>query len=250
MTTIRKIALATLAAPLALGLAACSSEEDAGAAVAGEPIAAIPAPEGQQWTDTVAVTDKGGFLLGNPNAPIKLVEYGSLTCPGCAAFSAAASESISQDYVNSGRVSFEFRSFIIHGPLDLALTALINCGPKEAAHPLSDQIWANLPAIQQRAYADQGALERSLQLPEGERFVAFADAAGLYDFFSARGLSEAQARTCLADFENLTKLAEHSQGYAQDDGISRTPTFSLNGKVLDESSWNDIEAALQRAGAR
>ncbi len=248
MTTIRKIAFVTLAAPLALGLAACGSQEEEGA-LEGEAIAAIPAPEGQQWAETVTVTDKGGYALGNPEAPIRLVEYGSLTCPGCAAFAATATRPL-EEYVNSGRVNFEFRSFIIHGPLDLALTALIGCSGPETAHPLSEQVWANLGEIQQRAYADQGALERALQLPENKRFVAFGEVAGLYDFFSARGLSEEQARACLADFDNLTRLAEYSQGYAQDDGIASTPTFSLNGRVLSETSWQDVEAAIQRAGAR
>jgi protein-disulfide isomerase len=249
MTMLRKIAFAAFAAPLALGLASCNSAEE-DTTSASEPIAAIPAPDGQQWVDTVQVTEKGGYALGNPDAPIKLVEYGSLTCPGCAAFSQEAARPIAEEYVNSGRVNFEFRSFIIHGPLDLVLTRLIGCSTPEAAHPLSEQVWANLGQIQQNAYSDQAALERALQLPEEQRFVAFAEAAGLYEFFAARGVSEDQARTCLADFETLKKLADLSQGYAQEDGITQTPTFVLNGRKLDESDWQSIEAALQRAGAR
>ncbi|WFL76549.1 thioredoxin domain-containing protein [Altererythrobacter arenosus] len=248
MTKLRKIALTAFTAPLALALAACSSEEEAGP-VQGEPIAAIPAPEGQQWVDTVTVTDKGGYALGNPEAPIRLVEYGSLTCPGCAAFSAASARPI-EEYVNSGRVNFEFRSFVIHGPIDLALTALVSCASPETVHPLSEQVWSNLGEIQQRAYADQAAMEQALSLPEDQRFVAFGEVTGLYDFFSARGLSEAQARACLADFDNLTRLAKFSQGYAQEDGITGTPTFTLNGSRLTETGWPDVEAALQRAGAR
>lgn len=250
MKLTRRLLSATLATGMALALVACNSADDADGAPAGEPIAAIPAPDGKAWTDVVTVTDKGGYVLGNPDAPIKLIEYGSLTCPGCAAFSVAASETIRDEYVASGRVSMEFRSFIIHGPIDLALTALIDCGSDEAAHPLSEQIWANLGEIQQRAYADQAALESALKLPENQRFVAFADRAGLYDFFAARGLSEDQAKTCLADWPRLESLAKYSQGYAQDDGINSTPTFVLNGHQLDDSSWPAVEAALQRAGAR
>ena len=253
MTTLRKIAFATLAAPLALGLAACSSEE-AEDAPQGEPVAAVAAPEGQTWDSVVAYNDRGGYVVGNPEAPIKLVEYGSLTCPGCAQFSVDASRPLIENYVNSGRVSFEFRSFIIHGPLDLALTALIGCGAPEAAVPLADQVWANLPAIQQRAYADQGALERSLKLPEDQRFVAFANVAGLYDFFAARGISKEQAQTCLADFAKLEEYAKLSQSSSEDDNVTGTPTFELNGRRLEmsptERSWTQVEVALQRAGAR
>lgn len=250
MTLARTFKLA-LAGAAALALVACDSETGDGAAdLAGEPIAEIPAPEGTSWSETVTVTDRGGFLMGNPEAPIKLLEYGSLTCPGCAAFSAAASEKITNDYVASGRVSFEFRSFLIHGPLDLALTRMISCGPVENAIPLADQVWANLGAIQDRAYSDQAGLEAALQLPEDQRFVVFAERAGLYDFFSARGVSEDQARTCLADWPSLQALADHSQSYSVDDGIRGTPTLLVNGRQLDESSWQSVEATLQRAGAR
>ena len=250
MTFLRRIALATLAAPLALGLAACNSGAEGEGSLSGEPVAAVPAPEGTTWSDTVTVTDMGGYAVGNPDAPIKLIEYGSLTCPGCAAFSTQASVPLHEEYINSGRVNFEFRSFIIHGPLDLVLTRLIGCGSPEAAVPLADQIWANLGQIQQRAYQDQAALEAALALPENQRFVAFADAAGLYDFFAARGLSTDQARACLADFASLENLANLSQRYANEEKITKTPTFVLNGQEITESGWEGVEAALQRAGAR
>ncbi len=249
MTIRSNILRASLAGALALSLAACgSSEGDAIAEVA--PIAPIAAPEGQQWTDITTTTDRGGYVLGNPDAPIKLIEYGSLTCPGCAAFSVQASEPLREKYISTGRVSLEFRSFAIHGPIDLALTRLITCGSPEAVHPLSEQIWANVAEIQQRAYANPQAMEAALQQPETQRFVSFGQVTGLYDFFTARGLSEDQARTCLADWPTMQKLANFTQSYAQDDGITGTPTFLLNGRKLDESSWAAVEAALQRAGAR
>jgi protein-disulfide isomerase len=249
MTIRSTILRASLAGALALTLAACGS--DAGDTVAEvAPIAEIAPPAGQQWADITTITDRGGYTLGNPDAPIKLVEYGSLTCPGCAGFSVQASETIREKYIASGRVSLEFRSFAIHGPIDLALTRLITCGSPEAVHPLSEQIWANLGEIQQRAYANPQALEAALQQPETQRFVSFAEVAGLYDFFTARGLSEDQAKTCLADWPTMQKLANFTQSYAQDDKISSTPTFLLNGRQLDDGSWTAVEAALQRAGAR
>ena len=250
MVRFSKSVAAAITLPLALGLAACGDTPDDTTVAESAPVENVAAPAGTSWSETVATTDRGGYLVGNPDAPIKLVEYGSLTCPGCAGFSQQASEPLMNEYVDSGRVSFEFRSFLIHGPLDLVLTRLIGCGPKESAVPLADQIWANLPAIQQRAYADQASLERALLLPEDKRFVAFAEVAGVYDFFAARGISRDQAATCLADFGEMKRLADFSQSYANDDKIAGTPTFLLNGTQLTETSWESVEAALQRAGAR
>jgi protein-disulfide isomerase len=209
----------------------------------------VAAPAGTSWTQKVAMTPEGGYLVGNPDAPLKLVEYGSLTCPACARFSEEGVKPLIEKYVASGRVSFEFRSFLIHGPIDLALTRLIGCSNPEAALPLADQVWANLGPIQDRAFADQAALASTNALPANQRFVKFGEITGLYEFFAARGISEDQARSCMADFASLERLAKLSEGYAAD-GISGTPTFVLNDRKLDVGAWAQLEPQLQRAGAR
>lgn len=248
MTVSRFFSLPLLAlAPLML--AACGDEVATGASASSEPLPMVAAPAGQSWAQKVTVTEQGGYLVGNPDAPLKLVEYGSLTCPACASFAAEGVEPLMANYVNTGRVSFEFRSFLIHGPLDLALTRLIGCSTPEAALPLADQVWANLGAIQQAASANQAALSSINGLPEDQRFVQFGELTGLYDFFAARGISEDQARTCLGDFASLEKLDALSTGYAND-GITGTPTFMLNGSKVDAGGWSQLEPLLQRAGAR
>ncbi|MDB5681510.1 MAG: protein-disulfide isomerase, partial [Sphingomonas bacterium] len=49
---------------------------------ATRPIAVKPV----DWTKRVVVTAEGGFLVGNPAARAKLIEYGSLSCPYCQRF--------------------------------------------------------------------------------------------------------------------------------------------------------------------
>lgn len=246
MTPFRRIVLATT---LALGLAACGGDADE-APPAAEPVAAVAAPDGQAWSDTVSVTQQGGWKVGNPEAPISLVEYGSLTCPACAAFSQEGMQPLIQNYIGSGRVSYEFRSVPIHGAIDLLLTRLLECGPKEAAVPLAEQLWGNLDQVIGGAQANPAGLERAMSLPNDQRFVAYADAAGLYDFFSARGVSVDQARQCLSDFGAIQSLAERMQGQADTDEVTGTPTFFLNGRRIDGTRWVDVEPALQNAGAR
>ena len=248
MTLTRLFSLC-LAALAPLLLAACGGDAAADGA-SGEPLPIVAPPAGTAWTQKVATTERGGYLVGNPDAPLKLVEYGSLTCPACARFSEEGMKPLMETYVNSGRVSYEFRSFLIHGPLDLALTRLIGCTAPEAAVPLADQIWANLAQIQQRAFANESALNDLAKFPENERFVRFGEVTGLYEFFAARGISEDQARTCLGDFASLEKLSKISETYGTDDKINQTPTFVLNGTKLEASSWADLEPKLQRAGAR
>jgi protein-disulfide isomerase len=248
MSSLRRLAFAFCAAPLALGLAACGSTEEG--VPQGEVVAKVAPPAGQQWNDVVAITPEGGWLAGNPEAPIRLVEYGSLTCPACANFSVTGMQQLRDDYVNSGRVSYELRSVPLHGTIDLVMTRLLECAPKEAAHPLAEQLWANNAPVLQAAQANPAALEQALGLPENQRFVAYAQASGLLDFFAARGISSDQATQCLSNYAAIQDLANRLQAQNEKDAITGTPTFFINGSRIEDIDWPSIQAALQRAGAR
>jgi protein-disulfide isomerase len=245
----RRILSSTMAGTLALALAACSAADEADAELAGEPIAAIPAPDGQQWTDIVSVTEEGGFLLGNPDAPLKLVEYASHTCGACANFSINGAPPLKKDYVSTGVVSIELRN-LVRDPIDLTIATLVRCGPPENMQPLSDQAWIALNDIFANINANGAAYEAAGQLPSDQRFIAIAQAAGLIDFFAARGLSSEQARSCLADGANIEAIATRSQQQAQEFQVNSTPTFFLNGSKLEVNQWPGLEPVLQRAGAR
>ncbi|WAT17860.1 thioredoxin domain-containing protein [Aurantiacibacter sp. MUD11] len=247
MTNLRRIAYATLAAPLALGLAACSDSD--GEIEAAEAYEAVAAPDGQAWTDIVTVTEADGYQLGNPDAPIKLIEYGSLTCGACANFAQTGADPLVEDYVATGVVSFELRNQV-HNAFDLTLARLARCSAPESFHPLAHQVWTNFNQVMGGVQEGQGALANVGSLPEDQRFIAIAEAAGFLDFFAARGVSRDQARACLADSEAVMAIGERSTEQSDELGIDSTPTFILNGRVLEERSWEELEAVLQRAGAR
>ncbi len=250
MTTLRKFALVSLAAPLALGLAACSEQDSATGEVAqAGAMEPIEAPAGQDWTETVQVTEADGYLLGNPDAPIHVIEYASLTCPACAIFSTNGAEELKSEYVASGRVSFELRNMVLNG-IDLVLARLVRCGQPESFHPLSSQVWANLDSLLGNAQSNPQALEAAMSQPEETRYVAVAEAAGLLDFFAARGISRDQARTCLADTASIQQIAENSETQSRELNVNATPTFIVNGNQVNASSWEALEPILQQAGAR
>lgn len=249
MTNLRRIALAALASPLALGLAACNSGSEEPGELSGEPIAAVPAPVGQSWVDVVAKTEEGGYRLGNPEAPIKLVEYASHTCGACANFAATGSVALEEKYVPTGVVSYEVRT-LIRDPLDMTITVLARCGAPEAFHPRANQAWAALGQFGQTLNANAAAMEAAMTAPEDQRFVQIAQAAGLIDWFAERGLSRDQAQTCLSDSAAIRALADQSQAQADELDITGTPTFILNGRKLDVNQWPQLEPLLQQAGAR
>ena len=248
MTVSRLFSLPLLAiAPLML--AACEDTAAVDGVANGEPIPAIAAPAGTQWADTVTVTPEGGFQIGNPDAPIKLVEYASHTCGACAGFAATGKPVLKDKYVATGVVSFELRN-LVRDPIDLSIATLVRCGAKENMQPLSDQAWASLEAIFGAVQANQSLYEAAGNQPVGQRFVTIAQAAGLIDFFAARGLSADQSRACLADTAKVQAIADASTKQSEELKITGTPTFFLNGKKLDVTQWPQLEPLLRNAGAR
>jgi protein-disulfide isomerase len=246
---LRRTLFACLSAPLALALVACSSEEATEGEVAqGETIAAIPAPQGQEWAETAVVTPEGGVQIGNPEAPIKLVEYASHTCGHCAEFSEAASEPL-REYVNSGRLAFEIRNQI-HDPIDLTFAVLARCAGPQAFHALSEQGWANINSFFENAQANQQMYEAAVQQQGAQRFQTLAQATGMLDFFAQRGVSRDQAMQCLADTDTASQIAARSDSQSKELNVTGTPTFFVNGRNLGTLPWPQVEAAIQRAGAR
>lgn len=244
-----RLTLALTAAPLALPLAACGSNGgDGGDAPKGDAVAAVAAPAGSSWTETVQQTADGGFLLGNPNAPIKLIEYGSLSCPHCAKLAQDGYPKLLSDYVGTGKVSLEFRSFAIH-PQDIPLTLLAQCGGPQTFFPMIEEFYKNFDAMSERTMQGADAANATSSLPPAQRMVALSDALGFTEFVAARGISQDQARACLSDTANATKYADFSQKYSAD-GINATPTLVLNGSKLEVATWAELEPLLQQAGAR
>lgn len=243
-----RLLLALIALPLALGLAACGKKDDAGSAPVGAALNAVPPPAGKAWADVVSVTPEGGYVMGNPNAPIKVIEFGSLTCPHCAEFEEKGFPHLRDDYVAKGTVSLEFRNFV-RDPYDTTLAMLTHCGEPESFFALTEQVYSN-----QKAIFDQlqpiGAQLQAANLPPEKMFSAIGDRGGLIEFFAARGIAKDQAAQCLAKSETASKLAADTQKATDTFNVTGTPTFIVNGKNVEVATWDALEPILKQAGAR
>lgn len=246
---ISRIVQAAFVGALALALAACGGSDKSGQAAGGAPVSNVTAPAGKMWSDVVVATPDGGMQMGNPNAPIKLVEYGSLSCPHCAKLAQEGMQTLIDKYVNSGRVSYEYRSYAIHGIIDIPLTVLVRCDTPSTFFPLVEQIYANQEDLIKRAEAGNDQAKAAGNLTGGQRWVALGQAFGLTDFFAARGLPVAKANACLSKGDDAQKVADEAEKWSNA-GIDSTPTVVINGGKTDIRTWADLEPALQRAGAR
>ncbi len=243
-----KILSGTALAALCLTLAACGKEGEKASAPTGEPVAAVPAPAGTSWSETINQTADGHFVMGNPAAKIKLVEYGSYTCSHCADFAHEADPEI-RKIVDTGKMSFEFRNYI-RDPLDMTSALLARCGGKDIFYPLSEQFFGNQSAMFEKAQAiGDAAYQQALSSPPAERFVRLAGAVGLLDFAKQRGIAEDQARQCLADTAAAEALAKGVEKANADYQITGTPSFLINGVLVDNvATWASLHPKLKEAG--
>jgi protein-disulfide isomerase len=245
-----RFALALL--PL-LALAACGSgTENASTPVTSStPVAQAAPPAGKQWVDIVSKTPEAGFRQGNPNAPIQLVEYGSRTCPTCGRFAAEGVEPLRQKYVSTGKVSYEFRDFPLHGAPDLALALLNQCVGTDAFFPMLDQMFANQSNFGEKMTALPESFMQQLQaMAPPQAAAAMAEGMGAIEFVKQRGIPEAKARQCLADQATIKSIADVMADASNNRGVQGTPSFFINGKAVDAAMWSQVETALQAAGAR
>ena len=215
--------IAASLAPLALGLASCGKAKDEIAGLSGEPIAKIAAPAGKAWADMVAKTPEGGYLMGNPAAPIKLVEYGSFTCSHCAEFSEKSSVEIRDTFVASGRVSFEFRNFV-RDAMDITAAMLTRCGAPESYFALTEQAFTYQAEMFQKVQkAGDPAFDAAIAQPDDKRGIAIGELTGLTEFFAARGISKDQANACLTNAAEAAALAKRTTDDAEKFKIEGTP---------------------------
>lgn len=230
-------------------LAACGSNAGNSEAPAA-PVAAVAAPAGQSWLDTVVKTD-GGYRVGNPAAPVKLLEYGARSCPTCGQVARDSADKLLNTYVASGKVSFEFRDFLVHGVSDLPGALLGNCAGPAPFFPLMEAMYANqndyLDRLQKMTPADQQQLQA---MSPTQGVTMLAEKGGMLELVKQRGIPEPKARQCLGDQKALEALAKRTEGWSQDGTVTGTPTFYINGdKYEGAPAWSELETALKTAGA-
>ena len=166
----------------------------------------------------------GDMVLGDPEAPIKIVEYASLTCPHCASFHADVLPQIKANYIDTGKARLVYRDF----PLDksaLLAAAMARCAGRDRFFGFIDVLYRTQSSWS-RADKPTEALARIGRLG---------------------GLKREEIDACLADEALLDRiLSARIQGRKEFD-IRSTPTFIVNGeKIVGAESYQRFKEVLDR----
>jgi protein-disulfide isomerase len=208
---------------------------------------ASPGLAARDWTKTITATEAGGYLIGNPKAPVKVIEYFSLTCPHCRHFAETGIAPLKTGYIAKGKVSLELRNYILNAP-DLVASVLMRCGSPALAVRLFDAIYADQEKLFDGVYTmPKDAADRVNAAPIAQRGAVLAREAGIDSWFAAKGLTAKQAAACLSDPKREEKLVEMRRQASANDKVQGTPSFLVNGVKVDGTGWENLEPAITKA---
>jgi protein-disulfide isomerase len=240
---IRSLMVLALIAGLPLAAGAATK------APAKKAAAARSAPGKVNWVNVVAATPEGGMRMGNPNAKVKLIEYGSRTCPHCALFDKEGLPVLKAGPIAAGKLSYEFRDYPVHGAFDLGPILLGHCVSPAQFFPLLDAMFANQQALTAKAQAAEAKVQAMTNPTPNQIATSFATDLGYVDFVKRRGMAPARAQACLAARAGIDRIVAVANAAEKQYAISSTPTFVINGtKAENVYDWANLQPLLAAAG--
>lgn len=219
MSAIRHLLTPVFAATLALA-AACSEQK----------------PQASNFTPVPVTPVLGDVPMGDPNAPVTVVEYAALTCHVCRDFAKQVFPRLKATYIDTGKVKYIYRDFPLeYDPatgkasdgFGVLLSSVARCKGADKFHEAVDAMFT--------AQAD--LLDAARTGAAGPVIARVAD--GL-------GLTREETRTCI-DFQpelNASIKASRDEGAAR--GVGGTPTLFVNDEKLEtNATWENLSAAIE-----
>ena len=165
------------------------------------------------------------MALGPKDAAVTIVEYASMTCPHCAAFTEQVFPKLKQAYIDTNKIRFVFREF----PLDIKAAA---------GSMLARCIAGDDP---QKYFAAIHTLFK-----QQESWVMGKTSEQLLLIGKQAGLSEAEVDKCLKDQALLDKIAADQKFANEKLGVNSTPSFFINGEMIKgETSFEEFERRIK-----
>jgi len=159
---------------------------------------------------------------GNPNAPVTIVEYASLTCPHCRNYHAKVFPQVKRQYIDTGKVRYIIREFPIGRTAGTA-AIVTRCAPQKKYLSMTEAFLAR-----QSEWVSQEVREDAI-----------------YNVAKSSGMSRAEFDKCLTNqaiIDGLTEVKQRGRKY----GVIGTPTLFINGqKAQGEVTFEQVKAMIE-----
>ncbi len=191
------------------------------ATTTSQPLMAASAQEagaadvGEEADATEIVVDE--MVLGDPDAPVTIIEYASHTCPHCARFHDEVYPELETNYIETGQVQFILRE-VYFDRYGLWAGMVARCGGPVRYFGIVDLI-----------------MENQREWTQGEPQDI---AANLRRLGRSAGLTDDMLDACLTDNAMAEALIATSTANAEEDQVQGTPSFIINGRAYSNSEFS------------
>ena len=178
------------------------------------------APGKVDLSDLLTAPDEGDMDMGPADAKVTIVEYGSASCPHCAAFYKDVFIKLKPDYIDTNKVRFIFREFP-HNDQGLAAFMVARCAPKEKYFPLLDVFFTT----------------QQTWVPDAMT--------GLKNIAQQAGMSAADFDACLKNEKVAKAILDVREKGSKKYGVSGIPYIFINGKTVQgETTYDSFKAII------
>jgi protein-disulfide isomerase len=177
---------------------------------------------------TVLQITKDDRILGNPDAPITILEYASLTCPHCAHFANDILPEIKKEWIDTGKAKLVLRDFPLDEPA-LRAAMIARCAPPDRYYAFAETFFA--------------AQEKWVRTTDYREALARLAKLG--------GMGKEEFDTCLKNTELENKIVAERLRATQELEVNSTPTFFVNGsKLAGAPTAEEFEKLLSSLAAK
>ncbi|MEX5563533.1 DsbA family protein [Pseudophaeobacter sp. 1A16562] len=172
--------------------------------------------------DTSTITE---MVQGAEDAPVTLIEYASYTCPHCANFHTGPYKKLKEEYIDTGKVKFIYRE-VYFDRYGLWASMIARCAGPEKFFGMTDLIFK-----EQSDWARAGG---ATEIVDALRKIG-----------RLAGLENDQLEACLQDGTKAQTLVTWYQENAEEHDVTATPSFVLNGKKIENQSYESFKALIE-----
>ncbi|MCA9848652.1 MAG: thioredoxin domain-containing protein [Dehalococcoidia bacterium] len=167
-----------------------------------------------------------GNVVGDPNAPVRIIEYGDFQCPHCENFFQTIEPTLMEEYVQTGKATFEFRNYAFIGPESTRAAEAALCAADQ------NQFWNFHDILFLRQGRENSGVFSDSNLKGYARTID--DAVDDFDYNAWESCFDAGTYEAQVTEENRS---------ATNAGIGSTPTVLVNGKQIPGVQGIDVYRA-------
>ena len=185
------------------------------------PFAANAQSKDAETADVMLIKE---MVIGDPDAPLTVIEYASFTCPHCASFHENTYGDLKKNYIETGKIKFVFRE-IYFDKYGIWASMIARCAGPEKFFGLTDVLMSS-----QRIWARAG--DDLAIVNELSKIARLA------------GMEEDQVQSCLRDGEKIKALVAWYKENATGDGVRSTPSFMIDGQLYSNMDYDEFSKLL------